>query len=235
VQIYQRDSNIAQLEPRYSFNQREKLEELLAESAAFHGHICPGQVLGIRMAMRGLRELGIREPKKEAKRLVVYVEIDRCATDAIQVVTGCKLGKRTMKHVDYGKLAATFIDLHNNNAVRVVAREDARQKASLYAPLACSKHETQVAAYKVMADDELFHVEPVRVKIPMENMPGPPLQRVICDKCGEGVNDFRDVEIAGKILCRACAYGSYYERYDTLEREHAISRTIPVLTQQNTE
>jgi formylmethanofuran dehydrogenase subunit E len=235
VQTYHGDLDDAESETGCRSEQGTKLDKLLAESATVHGHICPGQVLGIRMAMRGLQELGIREPKEEAKRLVVYVEIDRCATDAIQVVTGCKLGKRTMKHVDYGKLAATFIDLHNNNAVRVVAREDARAKASRYSVPTLTKHEVQVLAYKTMMDEELFHVVPVQVSIPIEDMPGPPLQRVICDKCGEEVNDFRDVEIAGKILCRACAYGSYYERYDTLEREQAISRTIPVLTQQNAE
>ncbi|MBI2544417.1 MAG: formylmethanofuran dehydrogenase subunit E family protein, partial [Candidatus Rokubacteria bacterium] len=85
--------------------------ELLREAVAFHGHLCPGQVLGVRMAMAGCRALGVAEPKGMGKNLVVFVEIDRCATDAIQAVTGCSLGKRTLKHVDYGKMAATFVNV----------------------------------------------------------------------------------------------------------------------------
>ena len=197
--------------PRYESYQSNKFEELLAESASVHGHVCPGQVLGVRMALLGCQELGIEKPKEEAKRMVVYVEIDRCATDAIQVVTGCKLGKRTMKYMDYGKVATTFVDLKTGAAVRVVAREDARQKATLYQSEGGTKYEAQLKAYKKMPDEELFNVEKVLVHIPAEDMPGPPCKRVICDQCGEGVNDGRDVLLTGKILCRACAYGAYYE------------------------
>lgn len=187
-----------------------RFDRLLAEAEALHGHICPGQVLGVRMALLGCRELGIEDPQKEPKRLVVYVEIDRCATDAIQVVTGCKLGKRTMKYVDYGKVAATFVDLHTGDAVRVVAREDARENATLYQSEDCTKYEAQLSAYKEMSDSELFDIEHVQVNIPAEDMPGPPRERVICHQCGEAVNDSREVRLAGKVLCRACAYGSYY-------------------------
>ncbi len=208
-------SGAADLIPGYSAYQMGKFEELLAESVALHGHICPGQVLGVRMAMHGCHELGIEKPREETKRLVVYVEIDRCATDAIQAVTGCKLGKRTMKYVDYGKLAATFVDLHSGKAVRLVAREDAREKAALYHHEVWTRHETEVFAYKVMSDEELFNVEDVLVKIPVEDMPGPPLRRVICDECGEGVNDWREVIVAGKVLCRSCAYGCYYQPFGT--------------------
>ncbi len=203
--------NAIDLSLRYDSYQSSELEELLAESASVHGHICSGQVLGVRMALLGCQRLGIERPKEEAKRMVVYVEIDRCATDAIQVVTGCKLGKRTMKYMDYGKVAATFVDLKTGTAVRVVAREDARQKATLYQSEGCTKYEAQLSAYKKMPDDELFNIEYVRVKIPVEDLPGPPCKRVICHQCGEGVNDHRDVMVAGKVLCSACAYGGYYE------------------------
>lgn len=203
--------------------QTERLERLLAESAAFHGHICPGQVLGVRMAMRGCDELGIANPKEEPKRLVVYVEIDRCATDAIQVVTGCKLGKRTMKYMDYGKLAATFLDLHTGNAVRLVAREDAREKAALFPSQGQTKYEIQSDAYKVMRDEELFQMERVKLRIPPEDMPGPTVNRVLCEECGEGINDRREVMVAGRLLCRACAYGHYYEVCEKSLKERAIS------------
>ena len=208
-------SKAVDLIPEQDAYQAAKLEELLAEAAALHGHLCPGQVLGVRMAMRGCQELGISRPKEDTKRLVTYVEIDRCATDAIQVVTGCKLGKRTMKYVDYGKLAATFVDLYSGNAVRVAAREDAREKAALYHRHEWTKHDAEVAAYTAMPDEELFTVERVLVHIPVEDMPGAPLRRVICDECGEEINDYREVSTAGKVLCRSCAYGRYYQRLGT--------------------
>src|SRR3990172_12461386 len=109
-------------------------DELLQEAVAFHGHLCPGQILGVRMAMVGCRALGVEEPKAMGKGLVVFVEIDRCACDAIQVVSGCSLGKRTLKHLDYGKMAATFVNVSTEEAVRVVARADARGRASADAP-----------------------------------------------------------------------------------------------------
>lgn len=186
-------------------------EGLLAEAAAMHGHVCPGQVLGVRMAISGCRELGIKKPRAEHKRLIVYVEIDRCVTDAIQVVTGCKLGKRTLKHMDYGKLAATFVDMHTGRAVRVASREDARQKASLYAMVGATEEESRISAYKAMADEELFSVEPVLVHIPDEDLPGLPVRRVVCTQCGEGVNDGRELIVSGKTLCRSCACGGYWK------------------------
>ncbi len=206
-------TQVADLVAEFEEYPEGKFEELLAESATVHGHTCPGQVLGVRMAMRGCRELGIEEPRGEPKRMVVYVEIDRCATDAIQSVTGCKLGKRTMKYVDYGKLAATFVDLHNGKAVRIVAREDARERAALWRHPEWTRHEAEVVAYKLMTDEELFHIESVLVTIPIEDMPGPPQSRVICEECGEGINDRREISMAGRVLCRACAYGSYYQHH----------------------
>ena len=203
-------TEVADSVPECGEGRIDEFEELLAQSAVLHGHICPGQVLGVRLAMRGCRELGIEKPGEEPKRMIIYVEIDRCATDAIQVVTGCKLGKRTMKYVDYGKLAATFVDLHTGKAVRVITREDAREKATLWHRPGWTRHEAEVAAYKVMPDEALFRVEQVLVQIPVEDMPGPPRRRVICDECGEGVNDCREVTVAGRVLCRSCAYGSYY-------------------------
>ncbi len=220
--------NTGDLIPGYDSYQSSEFEELLAESAAIHGHVCPGQVLGIRMAMLGCQELGIERPKEEAKRMIVYVEIDRCAADAIQVVTGCKLGKRTMKYVDYGKLAATFVDLQTGNAVRLATREDSRKKAALYQAQEQTKYDAEVVAYKSLPDKELFNVEKVLVQIPAEDMPGPPVSRVICEGCGEGVNDRREVSIAGKVLCRACAFGSYYQHQDGLEKEYGTSGNTPV-------
>jgi len=185
------------------------LEELLDEAATMHrGCVCAGQVLGVRMAMLACRLLGISEPT-QTKRLMVFVEVDRCATDAIAAVTGCRLGKRTLKCVDYGKMAATFLDLETGRAIRVVALESSRRLAPFYAP-GLPPHAAQREAYKVMPDEELFTWQDVLVVVPEEDMPGRPVSRVVCDRCGEAVTGCREVRVNGQVLCRACAYGAYY-------------------------
>lgn len=186
------------------------LDELLADATAMHrGHVCPGQVLGVRMAMLGCNLLSIDEPT-QGKRLIAYVEIDRCMADAIAAVTGCRLGKRTLKHMDYGKCACTFVDTLNACAVRISARDDAREHVWYYVPPGTDKDTAQRQAYKMMPDHELFLVQEVRVNIPDHDRPGRPLSHVVCAICGEGINDRREVELNGLILCRACAQGSYY-------------------------
>lgn len=187
-------------------------ESLLEESVRVHGHLCAGQVLGVRMSMLGLREAGIADPRgADRKKLLVYVEMDRCATDAVQSVTGCSLGKRSMKYMDYGKMAATFVNLDAGRSVRVVAREDSRDKAKGLFPEIENKYQAQLEAYKVMDEAELFDVMEVIVKPRPEDMPGRPLKRVRCEQCGEYVQDMRDVTVDGKTLCKACAKGAYYE------------------------
>jgi len=188
-------------------------EKLLQESVRIHGHICPGQVLGVRMSMLGLREIGISDPKgKDRKSIIVFVEMDRCATDAVQSVTGCSLGRRTMKFMDYGKMAATFLNIETGRAVRVIAKEESRQNAKEYLPEHGDKYEAQLEAYKIMPDDELFHLMEVHVKMNPEDMPGRPLRRIKCESCGEYVQDLREVYKDGKVLCRPCADSGYYER-----------------------
>ncbi|HZY31797.1 MAG TPA: FmdE family protein [Candidatus Methylomirabilis sp.] len=190
-------------------------DELLQEAVAFHGHLCPGQILGVRMAMVGCRALGVEEPKAMGKGLVVFVEIDRCACDAIQVVTGCSLGKRTLKHLDYGKMAATFVNVSTEEAVRVVARDDARERASAYAPGVADLRQAQLAAYRVMPEVELFVLQPVVIR------PGwldRRRVRVFCDLCGEGVNYGLEVVSDGLTLCRSCFAGGYYApRIDSVQ------------------
>jgi len=190
----------------------KSLEEYLVLAEQSHGHMCPGQVLGVRMAMLGLRELGIEDPIRHRKRLLTYVEIDRCATDGVSLVTGCRLGKRSLKFVDYGKVAATFVDLEAGRAVRVLAREDSRAKAKQMFPELANESKQQLEAYKVMADADLFVVQPVRVAPRPEDLPGRSRSRVACDACGEGINDGRERAVNGRVLCRSCAGESYYER-----------------------
>jgi len=187
----------------------KSLDEYVADASVAHGHTCAGQILGIRLAMLGLKELGIDDPIKERKRLVTIVEIDRCATDAVQLVTGCRLGKRALKFKDFGKVAATFVDLKAGRAVRIVAREESKQRArELYPEM--EKEQGQRRAYRELADDELFSKQWVRVELPPEEMPGYKAPRVVCSQCGEGINFKREVVRDGRVLCRACAGDSYY-------------------------
>ncbi len=195
----------------------ESFEKLLEVSTKIHGHICAGQVIGVRMAMAGLEKIGIDDPKgADRKKLYVLVEIDRCATDAIQSVTGCSLGKRSMRWVDFGVMAATFVNLETNQAVRVTAREEARELSQKYCPDIMDKYKRQLEAYRVMPLEELFLFQEVKLTVPECDMPGRPLRRVQCEQCGDWVQDCREVQQEQKIICRACAGQRYY----TLVEEH---------------
>jgi formylmethanofuran dehydrogenase subunit E len=204
------------------------LDELLHDAEVAHGHLCAGQILGVRMAMLALRRLGIVDPRRrlnadgslnpDRKRLVTFVEIDRCATDAIGVVTGCRVGKRALKLRDFGKMAATFVDLNvrlnadEYKGLRIVALESSKGRAKdLYPEL--EKNAQQMKAYRELPDEELFAEQWVRVPLPPSEFPGYKGDRVACARCGEGVNFDRFVERDGERLCFACAdaAGLYYQ------------------------
>ncbi len=186
------------------------LDEYLELAEKAHGHLCAGQVLGVRLAMLGLRELGIDDPVRERKRLLTHVEIDRCVTDAVALVANCRLGKRALKFHDWGKVAATFVDLQTGRAIRVAARESSKQRAREMFPQ-IEKEPGQQQAYRVLPDEELFTRAWVRVEIKPEDMPGFKGPRVVCAACGEGINFKREVTAPdGRILCRACAGQAYY-------------------------
>lgn len=185
------------------------LDEYLGLAGQAHGHICAGQILGVRLAMLGMREIGIEDPERERKRFVTYVEIDRCATDAVALVTGCRLGKRSLKFLDWGKMAATFVDLQTGRGMRIAAREDSKARAEEMFPELDKEH-AQQKAYRVLSDEELFDKSPVRVEVRAEDLPGFKAPRVVCEKCGEGINFKREVVVAGRTLCRGCAGSSYF-------------------------
>ena len=188
------------------------LEQYLNDAAQAHGHLCAGQVLGVRLAMLGLKKLGIEDPQgKDRKRLVTFVEIDRCATDAVMVVTGCRLGKRALKFRDWGKMAATFVDVETGKAVRVAARESSKALAKSMHPNVTDKNQAQMLAYQVMTDDQMFQTQWVHVELTPEEFPGFKGERVVCEQCGEGINFRREVRRGAKVLCRACAGERYYE------------------------
>jgi formylmethanofuran dehydrogenase subunit E len=204
-----------------------ELDELLHEAELAHGHLCAGQILGVRMAMLAMSRLGIHSPRKrtlsngelnpDRKRPVVFVEIDRCATDAIGVVTGARVGKRALKLRDWGKMAATFVDLNAKlspevyKGIRIVALEGSKQRAKdLFPELA--KNEAQMRAYRELPDDELFSEQWVRVPLLPSEFPGYKGERLACARCGEGINFDRFIDRDGERLCLACANPSslYY-------------------------
>ncbi len=185
------------------------LPEYLALATVAHGHLCAGQVLGVRLAMLGLRELGIDDPIADRKRIVTYVEIDRCVTDAVALVANSRLGKRALKFRDWGKVAATFCDLQTGRAIRIAARESSKQAAKEMFP-DMPKDEGQQKAYAQLPDDILFTKEWVKVEIRPEDLPGFKGPRVVCAQCGEGINFKREVLHDGRTLCHSCAGERYY-------------------------
>jgi formylmethanofuran dehydrogenase subunit E len=190
----------------------QDFESLLQSSAAAHGHLCPGQVVGVRMAMLGCRLIGLDEPtaRDQIKKLIIYVEMDRCTADAVAHVTGVKLGRRSLKFMDYGIMAATFVNLESNQAFRVISTEEARKLASSYAPEIDQRYPQQLEAYKRMPDSVLFRVQQVKVSVPDEDMPGPTRYRETCTRCGQVVRDRREVIEDGRIICKPCSGSVYF-------------------------
>lgn len=185
----------------------DALDTLLQRAEAVHGHMCAGQILGVRMALLGLKTLNIEDPLgADRKRLVTFVEIDRCATDAISMVTGCRLGKRTLKFRDWGKMAATFVDLSQDAGVRIVALETSRDLARELHPEIESKSKQQMLAYRELDDEQLFRIHRVRAHVDAADLPGSRADRAVCARCGEGINFERFEEIAGEKLCLACSH-----------------------------
>ena len=190
----------------------KSFDELLHDAEIAHGNLCAGQILGVRMAMLGLELLGLDDPYgKDRKRLVTYVEIDRCMTDAIGVVTGCRLGKRALKFRDWGKVAATFVDLEAGRAVRLCARESSKALAEQMHPEIGDKNKQQMLAYREIPNNDLFAVQWVKVEVGPQELPRYKGERIVCAQCGEGINFQKEVRRDGVILCRACAGERYYE------------------------
>jgi formylmethanofuran dehydrogenase subunit E len=204
------------------------LDDLLREAEIAHGHLCAGQILGVRMAVLACNRLGIGDPRgRDRKRLVTFVEIDRCATDAIAVVTGCRLGKRALKFRDWGKMAATFLDLNLNlepglyKGLRIAALESSKRRARDLYPHIDNKNAQQMLAYRELPDADLFSEQWVQVPLPPREFPGYKSGRIVCDLCHEGINFDRQVERPNhdsqtQTLCQSCANpeSRYYQLLD---------------------
>jgi formylmethanofuran dehydrogenase subunit E len=187
-------------------------EILIEESAAAHGHLCAGQVIGVRMAMLGCSLIGLEDPTEldQLKKLIVYVEMDRCTADAVAFVTGVKLGRRSLKFVDYGIMAATFVNLESGKAYRILSTEESRDLTCLYAPEIAEKGKQQIEAYLRMTDSVLFRVQEVQVPISEYDLPGPTRRKVVCSRCGQMVRDHKEITLEGMPLCKPCASGAYF-------------------------
>lgn len=180
----------------------ENFTTLVEEAGKFHGDICAGIAIGTRMTMSGLKRIGISDPKgADRKKLIVFVEIDRCCTDAIMALTGCRPGKRTMKIRDYGKMAATFINLETGCAVRVAA---ARRSES------ANDGNPEHPDLATTPEEELFIITGVEVPLRPEDLPGRPVRSVTCDRCGESIMDGREIQHQGENICRPCSEKSDY-------------------------
>lgn len=190
----------------------QNFESLLIGSSDAHGHLCPGQVVGVRMALLGCRLIGLDNPssRQQIKKLIVYVEMDRCTADAIAFVTGVKLGRRSLKFMDYGIMAATFVNLETGMAFRVLSTEDSRDLADVYAPEIQGKHARQLEAYKRMPDSALFRVQKVDARINEADMPGPTRYKATCQKCGQVIRDGREIIRGNEVLCKPCTRESYF-------------------------
>lgn len=191
----------------------ESFEKLLEGSAKEHGHLCAGQVVGVRMAMLGCRLIGLDNPRSLAqiKKLIVYVEMDRCTADAVAYVTGVKLGRRSLKFTDYGIMAATFLNLETREAYRIISTEESRDRVAEYAPEIKNRSKQQVAAYERMPLSVLFRVQKVKIPHKEYDMPGPTKKKAVCVKCGQVVRDSKEVMIDNESYCQPCAHGAYFE------------------------
>ncbi len=187
-------------------------ESLLKESARVHGHLCPGQVIGVRMAMLGCRLIGLNRPtsRDQIKKLIVYVEMDRCTADAVAYVSGVRLGRRSLKFMDYGIMAATFLNIESGRAYRVLSTEESRDLADVYAPAIQGKRARQLEAYRRMPDSVLFRVQKVNVRLNDCDLPGPTRSKVACSLCGQIIRDGREIRYNGEPVCKPCSDDCYF-------------------------
>jgi formylmethanofuran dehydrogenase subunit E len=185
------------------------LQTLLEISSRSHNHLCPRQILGVRMGLAGIAGLGL-EPQPCGKPLLVILESDGCFADGIMAATGCTVGHRSLRVEDYGKIAATFVDVKTGRAVRIVPRLDVRRQALACVPGEPDHYFAQMQAYQVLPETELFTFSEVKLNTPIEQIISSPGLRVDCAVCGEEIINEREIQRGGRSLCRACAGQAYY-------------------------
>jgi formylmethanofuran dehydrogenase subunit E len=186
------------------------LQPLLEKSSSDHSHLCPRQILGVRVGLAGLSALGLATPP-DKKQLLIITETDGCFADGLSAATNCTVGHRTLRVEDYGKVAATFVDTQTNRAVRIAPVLYVRQRAYTYTPEESRHYFAQMKAYQIMPDEEMFTAQEVTLTIPLAQILSRPGVRVNCDVCGEEIMNEREVKQQNLTLCRACAGQTYYQ------------------------
>jgi formylmethanofuran dehydrogenase subunit E len=187
------------------------LQQILAVSSSHHTHLCPRQVLGARIGLAGASALGL-DTHRNDKHLLIIIETDGCFADGITAATGCSVGHRTLRIEDYGKIAATFIDVKTEQTLRITPKLDSRQRALIHTPTESRHYFAQLQAYQTMPDDELLNFQPVRLRIPIQQIVSRAGVRISCDHCGEEIINEREMISDGQFLCRACAADGYYHQ-----------------------
>lgn len=188
----------------------DDIKALLQESARWHSHLCPRQVLGVRMGLAGLAALGLDPNRGESKRLLLISETDGCFVDGLIAVSGCTVGHRTLRVEDYGKPAATFVDVQDGRCLRVAPHGEVRARAAAFMPEQTDSYQAQLLAYQSMPAEDMFVIQAVRLLQPIEKIVSLPGLRVLCDGCGEEIMNAREVLRAGRVLCQVCAGVGYY-------------------------
>jgi formylmethanofuran dehydrogenase subunit E len=188
----------------------QDLTSLLAQSSARHSHLCPRQVLGVRIAQAGARALGLEIPRED-KNLLVIAETDGCFLDGLEVAAGVSPGRRTLRIEDYGKIAATFVDVRTGEAIRLAPRPDVRVRALDYAPEESRHYFAQLIGYQTMPDEELFSLTPVVLSVPVTDLISRPGVRTNCVACGEEIINEREIIVDGVAYCRSCLGQRYYQ------------------------
>jgi formylmethanofuran dehydrogenase subunit E len=202
------------------------ITSLLEASSRQHSHLCPRQVLGVRIGLAGAAAVGLEVPRRD-KRLLVIVETDGCFVSGVAAATGAAVHHRTLRVEDYGKVAATFVDVESGRAVRVAPQLDVREKALRYAPEEKRRYFAQLKAYQIIPDDELLTVQAVTLNTPVTSLVSRPGVRVNCALCGEEIINEREIWQDGQCLCRACAGAGYYRPVLLRAREGSVA--VPVL------
>lgn len=187
----------------------QNIQQLLEESSRHHSHLCPRQILGVRLGLMGLKALQL-SPNGESKRLLVISETDGCFIDGVIAATECRVGNRTLRVEDYGKTAATFVDTLTGRAIRVAPCEGIRENALHYVPAESGRYLAQMVAYQTMPDEMMFTLQKVVLNVPLQELISRPGMRVCCELCGEEIINEREIYKNNKILCKTCGAGGYY-------------------------
>lgn len=186
-----------------------ELTTLLNRSASEHSHLCPRQVLGVRMGLAGLKALGLNAPVMSRTALII-IETGGCFADGIRAATGATVGHRTLRVEDLGKIAATFTELKTGTSLRLAPKPDVRTQALVYAPQERRRYYAQLEGYQIMPEEELFNFQEVMLTTPAGQIISHQNARSICSKCGEEIINEREVVIEGQVFCKTCAFGGYY-------------------------